>query len=273
VPPDLIRQALQAFAAGDVPRATRLWLEAHADDPDNEQVTAALEHVRALLPDLVADVERQMAGALPAKPPVLEVAKTIAASPTQRPPSPGTPPGLRVVPSPAKGKGDPWEDGGTLTVALTVASTAPGFALVEKARPPETGVATVPTPGVSLGALETRLHELLELDNFSGALEAAEQILREKPAHPEASRARAHCQERLARLYASKLGRLEAVPRVSVALDQMIWLNLDHRAGFVLAQVDGASSFADIIEVTGMDRLEALHILAELVANKVIAAS
>jgi hypothetical protein len=51
----------------------------------------------------------------------------------------------------------------------------------------------------------------------------------------------------------------------------VIWLDLDQRAGFVLAQIDGRSSYNDIVSVTGMDELETLGILSRLAREKIIA--
>ena len=43
--------------------------------------------------------------------------------------------------------------------------------------------------------------------------------------------------------------------------EQVISLDLHHRSGFILAQVDACSTFEELIELTGMDRLEALRIM------------
>ena len=45
---------------------------------------------------------------------------------------------------------------------------------------------------------------------------------------------------------------------------------LDHRAGFVLTFVDGMSSVDDILDASGLPRVEALHILADLLTKGVI---
>lgn len=50
----------------------------------------------------------------------------------------------------------------------------------------------------------------------------------------------------------------------------MIWLNLNHRAGFILSQIDGSVSYDDIIALSGMPRLDTLKILSDLISNKVI---
>jgi len=68
----------------------------------------------------------------------------------------------------------------------------------------------------------------------------------------------------------SKVGDVKRKPMVLLAPDQLVWQDLDHRAGFILSQVDGASSFEDIIIISSMDRLEAMRILAHLIQDGVI---
>ena len=49
-----------------------------------------------------------------------------------------------------------------------------------------------------------------------------------------------------------------------------MWLNLDHRAGFVLSQIDGTMTIDDIYALSGLSRLDTAKILAELVEQGVI---
>ena len=69
---------------------------------------------------------------------------------------------------------------------------------------------------------------------------------------------------------AFEIGKLSAVPRVRLKEDEVIWLNLDHRAGFMLAQIDGTLSFEDLFSVSGMSRLDTARILAQLLDQRVI---
>jgi hypothetical protein len=46
---------------------------------------------------------------------------------------------------------------------------------------------------------------------------------------------------------------------------------MDHRAGFILSLIDGASSVDLILDVCGMPKLDALRILQELVQQKIVA--
>ncbi len=114
--------------------------------------------------------------------------------------------------------------------------------------------------------------DLLELDDFSGAIELLDKVLAEQPEHAEAAELRQEAEAELLKMYSSKLGDLDAVPRVRMASDEIIWLNLDHRAGFVLSMIDGHICYEDILSVSGLPRLEGMRILAQLVQEKVIAA-
>lgn len=79
------------------------------------------------------------------------------------------------------------------------------------------------------------------------------------------------CREKLFSMYAAKLGSMEEIPRVIVPPDQVRWLTLDHRAGFVLSCIDGYSSIEEILDVSGMSPLDALKVLHELLQQRIIA--
>ena len=121
-----------------------------------------------------------------------------------------------------------------------------------------------------LEVLSTKLNHLMELDDFSHAFEVASEIVRFRPEHRSAVDAMAICQEKLELIFTTKIGSQDAVPRVLIPEDEILWLDLDHKAGFVLSQIDGRSSFRDILLVTGMDKIDSLRILARLVKDKII---
>jgi hypothetical protein len=101
-----------------------------------------------------------------------------------------------------------------------------------------------------------RARELQNLDDHSGAREL---LLKAQALWPELtglSDALARSETKLQTIYESKIGKLSAVPRVRLKEDEVIWLNLDHRAGFMLAQIDGTLSFEDLFSVSGMSRLD-----------------
>jgi hypothetical protein len=65
-----------------------------------------------------------------------------------------------------------------------------------------------------------------------------------------------------------RLGPVTRVPRVVSGAAKG---NLDHRAGFLLTFVDGMSPIEDILDASGLPRLDVLEVLADLLAKGVIA--
>ena len=68
-------------------------------------------------------------------------------------------------------------------------------------------------------------------------------------------------------LTSAELGR---APRVLLPFEQIQWQEFDHRAGFFVSQVDGSTSYEDLISISGMPRAEALSLLKRLVERRVI---
>lgn len=109
--------------------------------------------------------------------------------------------------------------------------------------------------------------------DFTGALVVAESILEGTPEDPEARRYAESCREVLTQMYSARLGPLTQIVTVAVAPDQVRWLSLDHRAGFLLSLVDGASTVEELLDISGMPRLEALRHLFMMLEQQVIALS
>jgi tetratricopeptide (TPR) repeat protein len=112
--------------------------------------------------------------------------------------------------------------------------------------------------------------DLLDLDDHSGAMELILKAQDIAPDDPEVILMRERSEKTLLIMFESKLGKPETIPRVLLKDDEIIWLNLDHRAGFVLAQIDGTVSFDDLFSVSGMSRIDTARILAQLVEEGVI---
>lgn len=72
------------------------------------------------------------------------------------------------------------------------------------------------------------------------------------------------CRRTLTRMYMARLGPAGSLLRIAVPLTDIRWMTLDHRAGFVLSLVDGASTVDELLDICGMPRLDALRILVEL---------
>ncbi len=115
------------------------------------------------------------------------------------------------------------------------------------------------------------MRERFSLGDYTGALEIAELMLAEDPGDEAAAECAESCRRVLEGMYAARLGSLDRVPSVLVQRAQLRWLSIDHRAGFVLSLIDGTSTLEMILDVCGMPRLDAIRILHELVAQKIVA--
>ena len=113
--------------------------------------------------------------------------------------------------------------------------------------------------------------ELFALGDFSGSLELIEKILQVDPDHGEAREYLRQNEATLVAMYESKLGPLSGVPRLAIKPEEVLWLNLDHRAGFLLAQIDGTVDYDSLFALSGLPRLDTARILANLIADGVIA--
>jgi hypothetical protein len=122
------------------------------------------------------------------------------------------------------------------------------------------------SPDVLLRQAEQRL----ALDDFDGALELLEGVPAESPAGEAAYRLARDATERLEQQYGSQLGGFDLFPRVTLPADEIIWLNLNHRAGFILSQIDGHVTYEDLVSLSGMPRIDTLRILCTLLQEGVI---
>ncbi len=165
------------------------------------------------------------------------------------PPPPGRPPSF---PS------DAW--GGEGDGPTLLAAEGPAEALDLLAEPRTvSGFTPLPAPRDPRSEavrLFERSRELQNLDDHSGARELLLQAQALFPELTGLSDALARSEAKLQTIYESKIGHLNKVPRVRLKEDEVIWLNLDHRAGFMLAQIDGALCFEDLFSVSGMSRLD-----------------
>lgn len=108
------------------------------------------------------------------------------------------------------------------------------------------------------------------MGDFSGALTVAEKILEGSPHDREATRCAQSCRDVLGDMYASRIGDLEQSLVVIMSPEQIRWLSLDHRAGFLLSMVDGMSTVDELLDVCGMQRLDALRIICNLMDQRVV---
>ena len=125
-------------------------------------------------------------------------------------------------------------------------------------------------PGPAPKATMAEVRDRFEVGDFSGALTLAVKLLEEDPEHVDAGLYAEHCRDVLKQMYISNLGGLRRVPQIAVSPEQLRWLALDHRAGFLLSQLDGHSTFEELLDVCGMPPFEAIHLLVQLLQQNVI---
>ncbi len=148
------------------------------------------------------------------------------------------------------------------TVSPTEAAPAPRVGFAEPI--------AVLSPSPQQGASRTAMKDRYAMGDFTGALEIAEALLVSDSADLEAQRYATSCRDVLTQMYLSRLGGLDQVINVVLPPEELRWLNLDHRAGFLLSLVDGASTIDELLDISGMPRLDALRILATLREQRAI---
>jgi hypothetical protein len=115
-----------------------------------------------------------------------------------------------------------------------------------------------------------RMAERPSARDYRGALMEAEGLLAANPQNLDAKRCAESCREMLAQKYLGSLGGREQIPRALMPPEEIRWLSLDHRAGFLLSFVDGAMSIEEVLDVSSMAELDALQIMYELREQGVI---
>ena len=135
--------------------------------------------------------------------------------------------------------------------------------------PPAVLMASAPASGRD--AEITEMKDRYAMGDFTGALVVAEGLLEMNADDIDAQRYAQSCRDVLTQMYSARLGALTQRVRVAVPGDQIRWLSLDHRAGFVLSLIDGSSTVEELLDISGMNRLDALRILYTLFDQRVIA--
>jgi tetratricopeptide (TPR) repeat protein len=258
---ELIDRGIKAYLAGRVKDALSAFQRVLELEPGNAKARGYIVRIHAVTPSSTPapGVPRpvQLPGAAAAPVPLPGVA---GARPDPAPRAP-----VAVASS-------PWDEG-PAAVATYVLEPEGGIDLGAVAERPPPAAARLPeAAGAEIDAWLGAARELFALGDFTGSLELIEKVLHLDPEHAEARAYLAQNEVTLTSMYESKLGPLSAVPSLAIKPEEILWLNLDHRAGFLLSQIDGAVDYEALFAVSGLPRLETARILANLVADGVIAA-
>ena len=265
--PDLIETGIRAYLAGREEEALVAFQEVLRADPQNAKARWYVDRIAeaAHLTDAV-----RVAPPAPGRP-LPQLADEGEERRRGREPSLGSITSLAddlYAPS-------PWDDGPAAAppIELDPSGGLDLGAIAEKSdlRPlvPEGGSRSFP-PRSDVEVWLSAAKELFALGDFSGSLELIEKILQVDPEHGEARDYLRQNEATLISMYESKLGPLSCVPRLAVKPEEILWLNLDHRAGFLLAQIDGTVDYDSLFALSGLPRLDTARILANLIADGVI---
>jgi tetratricopeptide (TPR) repeat protein len=170
----------------------------------------------------------------------------------------------------------PWDDG-PATATPIVLEQSEGLdlsAVAEKSGlrslVPESPRSVSPSTRTDIDVWLSAAKELFALGDFSGSLELIEKILQVDPDHAEGREYLTQNEATLISMYESKLGSPADIPVLAIKPEEVLWLNLDHRAGFLLAQIDGTVDYDSLFALSGLPRLDTARILANLIADGVI---
>jgi hypothetical protein len=135
---------------------------------------------------------------------------------------------------------------------------------------PDPGNTRTPSFEAARLAVPVSVSDLYAVGDFSGALELAEKILETQPDDPSALRYAEDCRRVLLKMCEARIGPFTHRPTVVMGVEQIRWLALDHREGFLLSLIDGSSTIDDLLDISGMPRLDALRIFAALIDKGVV---
>ncbi len=298
---ELVERGIRAYVEGRLDDARRLLEEALQVDPGNSRAQSYLlllpggvgRGPAARPPRTVAalglprPVSRSTPVAYPAglatplsflvPRPTPEPLPAVTQAPTPAPTATEPP---APSPEPAAPQVDyapsPWDDGPASGPAIVLGSEG-GLDLTAVAEKsdlrtlvPRAGRPSTPQEDVAVWM--TAAKDLLALGDFSGSLEMIEKILKVDPEQAEARDYLTRNEATLVAMYESKLGPLGKIPRLAIKPEEVMWLNLDHRAGFLLSQIDGTVDYENLFALSGLPRLDTARILAGLLADEVITA-
>jgi hypothetical protein len=284
VPPNarfstLLLEGLDHYRKGKMRDAVRAWEAAYQLEPTNlrarEFLHSALQRIHSQMggdPALALTGQIAAAQGQPGRAAPGDAPAGAPGSAGSRTPAPSAHPWL-----PARGPGgkrpkkpgSPWDDGPSVAIPqgpeLPDEGNAGAWGIHAEVTHP-----SAPDEAEELGILLRGARELLALNDFSGARDLTAKILERQKGDVEADAIHRLCEENLTQMYESSLGSLNRKPRVSLKPDEIIWLNLDPRAGFVLAQIDGEVSFEDLYAICGLSQLDTARILSQLLAEGVV---
>jgi tetratricopeptide (TPR) repeat protein len=230
----LLKRGLNHYALGDVPAAIASWEEARALDPENQ---ALHDYLEAAYDEVDVDPSTQI----------------------------------------SRGSLGPDEDATPLSSAGEDQPRTPRSA---KPRPATASPATASRPAKPPPELpdpddpDTQISRALTAYKSGQLREALRELQKVADGDPERLDVQGYMQlvrSELAKTSAQEIGDKGRVVSLQISTDQLMKLRLAPDEGFLLSQVDGTLSIADLIALSSADRVRTLDILARFLREGIIA--
>lgn len=137
----------------------------------------------------------------------------------------------------------------------------------DKSKPSNSAASSQIATNMSGVLLEAR--RMYESGAFAEALALCQKI-RSRGDNSEADELIQTIEGEMERVTIEEIGSLSRTPSLAVEMSDLAGMDLDHRSGFLISQIDGVMTFEDIIELSGMSRLETMEVLADMLRQDVI---
>jgi hypothetical protein len=229
---DLLDRGLHHYGLGEVRRAAQLWLELLGRDPSHREARRYLDYLRDQRPEAFEGLGQAVPSA-----------------------------------SPEVSTGGDWASG--VPAPADQASGVSQVVSPQGLAPPVGDPFDLLAPTARNPLLEGAL-DLYGLNDFEGALHLALKAESQGQTDSRLKQLRDQCEAQLLKLYEARLGDLQQTPTTKVQTSELVWLNLDHRAGFLLSLVDGTVSYDELFALSGMPKLETARLVAQLVRDGII---
>lgn len=232
----LLKRGLNHYALGDVPAAIASWEEARALDPENQ---ALHDYLEAAYDEVDSD-------------PATEVSKGVPLTDDDS--------------TPLSSAGEPQAKTPPTHARTAAKSGTPAKPAARPTKP-------VAKP-VDPDDPDTQISRALTAYKSGQLREALKDLQKVADGDPERLDVQGYMQlvrSELAKTSAQEIGDKGRVVSLQISQDQLMKLRLAPDEGFLLSQVDGTLSIADLIALSSSDRVRTLDILARFLRDGIIA--
>lgn len=232
----LLKRGLNHYGLGDLEAAISCWEQARALDPENQAVHDYLETAYE-----EQGGRKKGAGAKGAKPASAKPSAAPKVAPARGAPSKGAP-----------------------------AKSAPGRPVTDEDDTPKSG------PVISFDAdddPDTQIQSALAAykeGRYDDAWKELRKLAKDQPERLDVQGYLQLVRTERAQAWAKEIGDQGRVLRLKVTTSQIMKLRLQPDEGFMLSQVDGRMTIADLISLSTADRVRTLEIIAKLIRENVV---